>query len=556
MARLLTVTWVAPASDATITHYTVNYTPMGGTAMSKVVDAAETTTTLTGLTNGTEYTITVTATSSGGTSAASDAVKATPSATGGTTDPTDPTDPTGKLAPPTGFTVTKGTDAGEVDATWTAVTGATGYSIQSRPSNSNAWTAHTVPGGTTEKTTITGLVVTSMYYFRIATVNSAGTGTYTTEDVSTSPSAATEMPAPPRDVKLKAKGRDSIEVTWKPGIIEGVPNKDDADRIRYEVGWTDTAATTAFVPMSTPVSVGRSETKYMITGLKVDQTYRVAVRSVSGNTAGTVVTRGDWMPSPPASEMTPAAPGGTHGGTHGVTVTAGDGMVTVSWDRNGNAAAYIVQWRGRNQGYDDLADPAPKRNKTVTQPASGTTVTTTIEGLTNGTEVHVRVTAWNERGAGNGTAPPEASFGPSSSEARATPMAGKLAAPNPVEVMPGDGQVTVMWTGVTGAAKYRIQWRTAAQSYNSTRQAEGFYQRSSGALEHEHTVDGLENGTQYMFRVYAVDADGMMSDPSDEVSTTPMVPTPALPVFGALVLGAGLVAAGRRRLRARRLLNA
>ena len=118
------------------------------------------------------------------------------------------------------------------------------------------------------------------------------------------------------------------------------------------------------------------------------------------------------------------------------------------------------------------------------------------------------------------------------------------------------GQVTVMWTGVEGAAKYRVQWRTAAQSYNSTRQVEGFYQRSTGALEHEHTVDGLENGTQYMFRVYAVDADGMMSDPSDEVSTTPMVPTPALPVFGALVLGAGLVAAGRRRLRARRLLKA
>ena len=59
-----------------------------------------------------------------------------------------------------------------------------------------------------------------------------------------------------------------------------------------------------------------------------------------------------------------------------------------------------------------------------------------------------------------------------------------------------------------------------------------------------------------MFRVMAMGEGGMMSEPSDQVSTTPMVPTPALPVFGALVLGAGLVAAGRRRLRAGRLLKA
>ena len=76
-------------------------------------------------------------------------------------------------------------------------------------------------------------------------------------------------------------------------------------------------------------------------------------------------------------------------------------------------------------------------------------------------------------------------------------------------------------------------------------------QLSCRAPQLNHTVDKLDNGTEYMFRVFAKFGDGDMSRPSDEVKAMPMVPTPALPVFGA----AGPVAAGRRRLRARRLLQ-
>ena len=106
-----------------------------------------------------------------------------------------------------------------------------------------------------------------------------------------------------------------------------------------------------------------------------------------------------------------------------------------------------------------------------------------------------------------------------------------------------------MWTAVEGATSYRIQWRTVSQSYGASRQYD-FVPHPS--LEMSHTVEDLENGTEYMFRVMAMGEDGMMSGPSDEVSAMPMMPTPALPVFGVLALGAGLVAAGRRRLRARR----
>ena len=44
-----------------------------------------------------------------------------------------------------------------------------------------------------------------------------------------------------------------------------------------------------------------------------------------------------------------------------------------------------------------------------------------------------------------------------------------------------------------------------------------------------------------------------MSRASDEVKAMPMMPTPALPVFGAIALAGALAAAGRRRLRQRQL---
>ena len=70
----------------------------------------------------------------------------------------------------------------------------------------------------------------------------------------------------------------------------------------------------------------------------------------------------------------------------------------------------------------------------------------------------------------------------------------------------------------------------------------------------EYTIDGLINGTAYLVRVRAVDSAGAMGEWSDSGSGTPMgmpTPTPALPLFGAFGLGAGLLAVGRARMRRR-----
>ena len=119
-----------------------------------------------------------------------------------------------------------------------------------------------------------------------------------------------------------------------------------------------------------------------------------------------------------------------------------------------------------------------------------------------------------------------------------------------VQVVAGDSMVTVSWDAVAGASKYMVEWRTAAQTY-------GAADRQAEATGTTHAISMLENGTEYMIRVKAGNGAGY-GPASAEVKATPVMPTPALPVFGALALGAGLVAAGRRRLRARqrRLLKA
>ena len=73
----------------------------------------------------------------------------------------------------------------------------------------------------------------------------------------------------------------------------------------------------------------------------------------------------------------------------------------------------------------------------------------------------------------------------------------------------------------------------------------------------EYTFMDRMNGTEYTIQVAARNEVGL-GEYSDKEMATPMMMegVPALPIFGAFALGAGLLAAGRRRLRRRQqLLN-
>ena len=128
----------------------------------------------------------------------------------------------------------------------------------------------------------------------------------------------------------------------------------------------------------------------------------------------------------------------------------------------------------------------------------------------------------------------------------------EIGPPTELMVKSGDMMLMVSWNKpdmsadmVTG---YTVQYR----------QAGGSWSMMDAMMEREATIDGLVNGVEYGVRVVARGEGDVMSEYSDEKMGTPMAmkPTPALPLFGAFALGAGLVAAGRARLRRRQALEA
>ncbi len=355
---------------------------------------------------------------------------------------------------------------------WNAVTNANGYKVQWKSGAQNY--NETDRQGTTRHTThaITGLTGGTQYTVRVIAVRVNAADGPPSAEVTGTPRAA--APGQVTGVILLT-GMERLSVSWN-----GATNADG-----YKVQWKSGAQDYDSSRQAAVTGIG-----YIITGLAAGTQYTVRV-------IATRVNADDGPPSPEVTETTRAAPPAP-GRVTGVSVTPGAGQLSVSWSPANNADGYRVQWRSGAQSY----------NETDRQAVVMTGTTHTITGLTAGTQYTIRVISTRVN----------ADDGPPSAEVTGIPRAAAPGRVSGVSVTPGAGQLSVSWNAATNADGYRVQWRSGAQDYDSSRQA--------AVTGTTHTITGLAAGTQYTVRVISTRVNADDGTPSAEVTGTPRAEPP------------------------------
>ena len=362
--------------------------------------------------------------------------------------------------------------------TWTAVSTATGYTVQ--------WTSSgqgynigdrqaTVTSGSTTRYTIPSLTNGTEYTVRVIATRTGADDGPPSDEMTGTPRVPPPPPPPPVTDLAQvlgvgvAPGNAQLVVTWTAV----------STATGYTVQWTSGGQGYNTGDRQATVTTG-STTRYTIPSLTNGTEYTVRV----------IATRTGADDGPPSDEMTgtprvppppPPPPVTDLAQVMGVGVVPGNAQLVVTWTAVSTATGYTVQWMSSGQGYN-IGD----RQATVT---TGSTTRYTIPSLTNGTEYTVRVIATRTG----------ATDGPPSAEVTGTPFT-TPGAPQHLSGVPGDEQVMLTWDAPSsdgGSAILRYEY--AIDDSGTWIDA---------GLDLEETVPGLTNGQQYAFEVRAVNSAG------------------------------------------------
>ncbi|MDR3711036.1 MAG: fibronectin type III domain-containing protein [Capsulimonadaceae bacterium] len=345
----------------------------------------------------------------------------------------------------------------QISLTWTAVTGATSYNVYRGTSAGGEAATPVATGLTTATYTDTSLADGIPYYYKVTAVDGDGESAMSSEATATTfASVPTGLTATP--------GNQQITLAWTAST----------GAVSYKVY----RGTTAGGEAATPVAVGLKTCAYVDTGLTNGTTYYYTVTAVdAGGESG-------------ASNEAHAAP--VANVPSGLTATAGNLKITLSWTASAGAATYNV-YRGTTSG-----------GESATAIATGVSSTSYVDtGLTAATQYFYTVTAVNV----DESAP--------SNEANATTFA---AAPTGLTAVAGSQQVSLTWTASSGAASYKVYRGTSVNGEAATAVA-------SGVTATSYTDTSLTDGTTYYYKVSAVGVGGE-GPVSSEASATPLPDAP------------------------------
>ena len=304
----------------------------------------------------------------------------------------------------------------------------------------------------------------------------------------TNPPEPEEPPGAPTNL-MATSGDRQVTLSWT------APSTEASAITHYEYQQSPTSGT--FDENTwTKISGDGSTRQVTISGLTEATTYFFRVRAVNAQGTGT------------ASEEIEAiaydGPTPEPGAPTNLMATSGDRQVTLSWEVPSTGASVITHYE-----YQYSTTSGTSGNTWTHIPGVGSTVT--VSGLLGATAYFFRVRAVNTQGTGTASEEIEAIAYDGS-----TPEPG---VPPTLTATPGDRQVTLGWEasslGASVITHYEYQYRMGSDTFDNT------WTRVSGdGSARQVTVPSLTGGTNYFFRVRAVNAQGA-GVPSTEIDATP-----------------------------------
>ncbi len=358
---------------------------------------------------------------------------------------------------PSNFTASAKSSS-QISLSWSAVSGATSYSIYRATSSSGTYSLLTTVTSTAY--TNTGLAANTTYYYKIRAGNNAGSSSYSA--VANATTFAAIIPSIPTNLTASAKSSSQIVLSWS--AVSGATS--------YSI-YRSTSSSGTYSLLTTVTS-----TAYTNSGLAANTAYYYKIRAV--NSAGSSAYSATASATTNAGSKPPVP-------TKLTALALSSTQIALSWTAVDGATSYSVYTSTSPSGIYGLVSTVSSTSYTNTDLAANTTY-------------YYKVLASNSAGSSS-----------YSSEVSATTYP---AAPRDLTATAdSSSQITLTWSKIDGATSYSI--------YRSSSSTGTYTSIIEGVPSETYTDTGLSPKTAYYYKVKASNSIGSSDLSSEASDTTP-----------------------------------